>query len=597
MIRKYLITFLFCWGIIIPLSGQLDDAEAFEMALQAMEVHNPAAYLPLKDLQDKKIAFIQSPGHSFPYTLKYLNQYTSVAAVSPTDDLSFFNELIIGLPADLNLLSAANRAQLVLLAASYPSTLVFFGEKPEEEKKLNPFKNVKATIWTMETPVGQSLAAQYIFGGIGADLSWSGPRLGYGPPELVQMNATLLRDSIAAIVKEGIRAQAYPGAQVLVAHQGKIVYQEAFGYHTYDSLQAVRNDDVYDLASVTKVSSALAALMKWQGEGQFDLNATLADYYPDFKNSNKGDLPFRQMLAHNARLRSWIPYWQGTLKKQAKYPWKNRWSGSRTNDYRFKRRTLSKDSSAAYSIYLSDGLYQHRDFKEQMMKAIKKSPLNENPGYTYSGLLFYLLPDIVGQKAGMDYETFLKQTFYQPLGANSITYNPLRFYGKDRIVPTERDTFFRMTQIHGYVHDEGAAMMGGVSANAGLFSSANDLAKLFQMYMNYGEYGGERYIAASAVKEFARCQYCGEGNHRGLGFDKPLIEYDAVSSSVAQKASPDSFGHSGYTGTFVWVDPEADLLFVFLSNRVYPTRLNRKLYQLNIRPRIHKVLYDALETK
>jgi FKBP-type peptidyl-prolyl cis-trans isomerase len=179
----------------------------------------------------------------------------------------------------------------------------------------------------------------------------------------------------------------------------------------------------------------------------------------------------------------------------------------------------------------------------------------------------------------------------------TLRYNPTRFYPKERIVPTEQDTFFRLTQLHGTVHDEGAAMMGGVSSNAGLFGSANDLAKLFQMYMNEGQYGGEQLINAKALQEFTRCQYCGEGNRRGLGFDKPMIEYDEKASSVAEQASAASFGHSGYTGTFVWADPETDLLYIFFSNRVYPTRNNPKIYRLNIRPRIHTVLYESLEER
>jgi len=375
-----------------------------------------------------------------------------------------------------------------------------------------------------------------------------------------------------------------------------VIYHQAFGYHTYDSTRATQLTDIYDLASVTKVSSGLAALMKWYGEGDFDLEAPLKKYYPDFEGSNKADLPLRKILAHQARLRPWIPYWQGTLRGNAKYPWRRRWKSGVNNDFRFKWATLSPDSSARFPIYLSDGLYQHRNFRQEMMKAIRKSPLNEEPGYVYSGLFFYLLPDIVAEKAGMDYEAYLKENFYHPLGAYTLTFNPLRFYPKDRIVPTEVDTFFRMTTIHGYVHDEGAAMMNGVSGNAGLFSSANDLAKLFQMYMNKGSYGGQQFISEYALNEFAQCQYCPKDNRRGLGFDKPLIEYDARASSVAEAASPNSFGHSGYTGTFAWVDPDAELLFIFLSNRVHPTRNNRKLYQLNIRPRIHTVLYEAIKT-
>ena len=228
------------------------------------------------------------------------------------------------------------------------------------------------------------------------------------------------------------------------------------------------------------------------------------------------------------------------------------------------------------------------------MKAIMKSPLNETAEYRYSGLLFYLLPEIVEQRSGMPYEDYLSQTFYRPLGAYTLGFNPSRYFPRERIIPTERDSFFRMQLLHGYVHDEGAAMMGGLSANAGLFANAYDLAKIMQLYLNGGTYGGQQFFSASAIDTFTQRHYAAEGNRRGLGFDKPLLEYDEASSSVAEAASDSSFGHSGYTGTFTWADPEHDLLFIFLSNRVYPSRKNRGIYIRNIRPRIHSAIYEAL---
>ena len=457
-----------------------------------------------------------------------------------------------------------------------------------------------------------SVAAQIIFGGLGARAKMPAPlqntsfrrgdglesegglRLRYTPPAYAGMDAQLLEDSIRAIVEEGIRAGAFPGAQVLVAKDGNVVYHKAFGYHTYDSLQAVQATDIYDLASVTKISSALPALMRLHGQGKFDLDAPLKQYFPQLGRSNKDTLSFRSMLAHNARLPPWIPYWKGTLRGNARYPWKKRWDNERINDFRFRWCTFKTDSSARFPVYVTDSLWLHRNYKEKIYKAIRKSPLNEKEGYVYSGLLFYLLPEMVAELTGEDFERYLKKTFYHPLGAYTITYNPLRFFPQSRIVPTERDTFFRMALLHGRVHDEGAAMMGGVSGNAGLFASANDLAKLMTMYMNFGAYAGEQYIAEESAREFTRCQYCETGNRRGLGFDKPLIEYDPKDSSVAEAASPDSFGHSGYTGTFTWADPKNGLLYVFMSNRVYPTRDNPKIYRLNIRPRIHEVLYEAV---
>lgn len=470
----------------------------------------------------------------------------------------------------------------------------------------------KALLTTSDSHWGQSLAAQLIFGGspidnrlpvslsdqfpAGSGLAMAASRLGYAPAEATGLNAQLLRDSVVQLVQLGLDSMAYPGAQVLVAHKGKVVYHKAFGYHTYEQLRPVQTDDIYDLASVTKVSSALPALMQWYGQGQFDLDAPLPRYFDGFRRrSNKDELTYRQMLAHHARLRPWIPYWRGTLRGHGRYPWRRRWNPTRINDRRFRWKTFKAEPSEKYPIRITDSLWLHRDFKKKIYKAIRKSPLNEEPGYVYSGLLFYLLPDIVQDMAGKDFEEYLKETFYRPLGAHTITYNPLRYFDQTRIIPTEQDTFFRMQLLHGTVHDEGAAMMGGVSSNAGLFASANDLAKLFQMYMNYGQYGNRQFIAAKAVEEFTRCQYCEEENRRALGFDKPMIVYDST-SYVAEAASTRSFGHSGYTGTFVWADPKEELILIFMSNRVHPTRLNRKLYTLGIRPRLHAALYSAIES-
>jgi len=195
----------------------------------------------------------------------------------------------------------------------------------------------------------------------------------------------------------------------------------------------------------------------------------------------------------------------------------------------------------------------------------------------------------------LDYRTYLRENFYDPLGATTLGYRPLdRDFPLSRIIPTEVDTFFRMSVLHGVVHDEGAAMMDGISGNAGLFSTAEDLAKLYQMLLNGGTFNGRRYFRERTIAEFTRRHYAEEDNRRGLGFDKPLIEYDADASSVAKQASSRSYGHSGYTGTMVWADPEHDLLFVFLSNRVHPSRNRRAIYTLGIRPRVHTLLYEHL---
>lgn len=226
---------------------------------------------------------------------------------------------------------------------------------------------------------------------------------------------------------------------------------------------------------------------------------------------------------------------------------------------------------------------------------IKKSKVSDKKSYLYSGLSFYLYPELIQRITGKSFDQYLTDEFYKPLGAETLGFNAGEHFPLERIVPTEVDSFFRMETLHGVVHDEGAAMMLGVSGNAGLFANSMDLARVYQMLLNGGEYDGKRYLKTSTVEEFTKCQFCDAGNKRGMGFDKPLIEYDEARSSVAEAASAASFGHSGYTGTFVWADPANDLLFVFLSNRVHPTRDNRKIYSLSVRPRIHTLVYDLLQ--
>lgn len=407
-------------------------------------------------------------------------------------------------------------------------------------------------------------------------------------------------DSLALRVQEvlerGIEAGAYPGAQVLALHRGEKILHVTAGHHTYAGKRPVKKTDVYDLASVTKTSSGLLYLMQQYEAEQLDLDAPLGTLFPVWKGTDKGKRSLRSALAHRAGLLPWVPYWRGTLRGNARYPWKKKWDGARINDYRFRNRTLRRDSSRAYPTRIMDDLWLHRKYrKRNIYRAIRKSPLRAEGEYKYSGLLFYLLPDYVERNTGEDYRAYLRNNFYDRLGATTLGYRPLdRGIALDRIVPTQIDSFFRMDTLHGVVHDEGAALMNGVSGNAGLFAAGDDLAKLYQMLLAGGTYGGKRYFLPETISEFTRYQYPGEDNRRGLGFDKPLLEYDPDASSVAKSASPASFGHSGYTGTLVWADPEHDLLFIFLSNRVYPTRKRRALYQSGIRPTIHQMIYDAV---
>ncbi len=548
--------------------------EAYLEAAQSLVLlRNPNELIPLQRLDTLRIAVITKGLGEKNAFEEQLKSYTNISLF---DDLASlppegFN-LYIYARTDCLLSNDVDAAYLQLLGGKERLLTIVFDEEESRCNMMHVTDSSSVVYAPSSSDLHQSLAAQMIFGGtIG--------RLYYGPPSLVNMNGQLLADSIASIAQMGIDSGAFPGMQVLVVKEGCVIFHKTYGHHTYDQKRLVHSDDIYDLASISKVTTGLPILMQLYGQGRFDLDAPLKDYLPSFKKSNKADLKFREMLSHQARLKPWIPYWKSTIKKNGRFKW----------------RTFKRDSSARFPFRVTDQLYLHRKYKKKIYKAICKSKLNEKSGYRYSGLLFYLLPEITERLTGQPIDRYLRSQFYDRLGATTMTYYPRRSFPLDRIVPTEHDSLFRRQLLHGKVHDEGAAMMAGLSCNAGLFASANDLAKLMQLYLNKGSYGGERYIEAKAVEEFTRCQYCDQGNRRGLGFDKPLIEYHPQNSSTARDASPASFGHSGFTGTFTWVDPDKELIFIFMSNRVYPSRDRRKIYQLNIRPRIHQLIYDAME--
>lgn len=388
-----------------------------------------------------------------------------------------------------------------------------------------------------------------------------------------------MSQKLDSLIELGIDSLAFPGAQILVRYKDSIVFHKSWGYHTYDKTKKVANTDLYDLASITKVSSGLPILMKLYGEGRLNIDAPLKEYYPSLKHSNKKNLSLRKVLTHQARLKPYIVFWQKAKRKNGKY----------------KRRSFKLEQSKKYPVKITDSLFLHRKYVKKMQKEIRKSPLRSSQEYTYSGLAFLLMPEMISQLVAEPFEEYLYRHIYEPIGANRLYYNPLNNVSINEIVPTEYDSLWRKQLVHGTVHDEAAAMLGGVSCNAGLFGDAHSLSSLFQLYINSGRWNDQEIISERAVELFTSYQY--EHNRRGLGFDKPLREYNANQAYVAESASKKSYGHSGFTGTMVWADPEHDLIFVLLSNRVYPTRSHRKLYSLSLRPQMHQAVYDYILTK
>ena len=367
-----------------------------------------------------------------------------------------------------------------------------------------------------------------------------------------------------SIVNFGIQNKAFPGAQLLIYKKDSIQLK-SYGYHTYDSIVKVKNTDLYDLASVTKILAGTLAFMKLYELYDIDLNERVSKYLPLLKRSNKKKSSFKQVLSHSS---GWIPYiaHQNLIRK------KNR---------KFKTGTLKIKKSKRYPTQISDSLFLFKNYPKKIMRRIRKTDIKTVGEYLYSGLWFFLVPELTKQLSGLSFESFLKLHFYNPIKLQRLSFLPTRYFPKSEIVPTEYDNLFRKQLVQGWVHDEAAALMGGINGNAGLFANASSIAPLLELLLNKGSYNGKLLLKPETVKLFTQRAYPESTNRRALGFDKPSISEDE-DPYPSNLASPSSFGHSGFTGTFIWVDPSKDCFIIFLSNRVYPTRKQRALYKLGI---------------
>ncbi|SFR35621.1 CubicO group peptidase, beta-lactamase class C family [Robiginitalea myxolifaciens] len=392
-----------------------------------------------------------------------------------------------------------------------------------------------------------------------------------------------LYQKVDSLMSLAIGREAFPGAQVLVAYKGEKIYHKTFGFHTYDSLSPVAKGDLYDLASVTKITAGLPAVMKLQEAGIIALDDPLSETWkPWRRSSDKSELTWREILAHQAGLKPYIVFLSDVRHKRKPG---------------LKRKFVRTSASTRFSLQAYEDRFINRRFPKKMYRGINKSAVSSDKTYRYSGLAFLLIPEIVRQQTGLNFDTYLFENVYGPLGLSHTSFLPELRQPGARIVPTEQDTLYRNTLTRGWVHDENASLLGGVSANAGLFSTADDLAVIMQCFANYGRYNGKQIFDANLVEEYARVQYPENENRRGVGFDKPLLENASQSLNTAYPAplaSAKSFGHGGFTGTFVWADPENQLVFIFLSNRVYPDRSHRQLYELKVRTQLHQWFYEAL---
>lgn len=505
-------------------------------------------------------------------------------------------------------------------------------------------------------------------------------RLSYTIPELAGLQRESLYRDLDSVIYSGFKAHAYPGCVLQVAKDGKVIFNKAYGYHTYEdfpanfekesdvlssggfiddamdndmkkyvnpiqSVQAstqktelgkVVTNDIYDLASLTKITASALALMELVSEDKINVYGKLSDYLPSLKSSPMGSIILRDALTHRSGLKPWIPFWKdaidtmATMKKAfiqnpqlndlATYHVKKPgffkrlfgkkgtvsmdtiasvvnnptlWNLALNEHSRtWKKNIFSDRSSVIYSVPVAKNMFLNSNYINTIKQSIKDTPLGIPGVYAYSDLNFYFYPEMIQNLTGQSFESYLQKT-YSSLGSHNFIFNPWKTLSTKDIVPTEYDSIFRQQLLQGYVHDEGAAMMGGISGHAGLFGSANDVMKLMQMYLQGGTYGQKTYIKPNILKQFTSYQFPEEKNRRGLVFDKKDFVPDT--RNIPTLTSEQAFGHSGYTGTYTWVDPKYGLVYVFLSNRVYPTRNNNAINDLNIRATIGDILIKHIQ--
>lgn len=570
---------------------------------EAMTVaKNEDRLLPFKNLEKQKIAYMRLGDDSGADFLNMLRNYAEVTELTDVKsdslgDLSQYSSVIIGYhkvdnPWRKHDMSDAEKAMVRNLSAKTNTVLVSFA-KPYALETV-PLDKVNAlVVGYQNNKFAQEAAAQVIFGAIegkgklpvsinknfsvGTGIHTKAiDRLGFSTAANEGMDPNVL-SKIDAIAQRAIDKRYTPGIQVLVARHGKVVYQKSFGYHTYDKKTTVQNTDIYDLASLTKILGTLPVLVKMYDEHKVRMDSKLGQLVPAMKHTDKEDITFRDLLTHQSGLTAWIPFYKRTL----------------ADNNRPDPSLYSYFYTPEYPTQVSENLYIKKGYTDEMLKQIGESTLSTKKDYKYSDLGFIMMKEFIESKYHKPLDQVADSEYFSKIGAWRMTYNPLRKFDINVIPPTEEDNYYRYTTVQGYVHDMGAAMQGGVSGHAGLFGSALDVAKMMQLYLNKGEYGGDRFFSVNTFDAFNECVYCTKGSRRGVGFDKP--QKPGSAGPTCGCASMSSFGHTGFTGTMAWADPEKDLVYVFLSNRTYPDSNVNNLSKGNTREDIQQVIYESIK--
>lgn len=576
--------------------------KAIENALTVLK--NDRLIIPIKKIEKTKIAYVHMGDDTGTYFFNHLNKYAQVDWIKANsiteykEKLKEYDLTIIGFHKsnanpwkeykfsdhELTKLYEISRANKVILD-------VF--TRPYAINDIQSFSNINGILLSYQnSKISQELSAQLIFGSITAkgslpvsignqfpvnttNFTRIQKRLQYGTPESVGVNSIKLK-KIDSLVNYGINENMMPGAQVLVARKGKIIYNKAFGYHTQEKINKVSENDIYDLASLTKILATLPMVMKLVDDSTISLDTKIPELLPEYFATNKENITVKEMLSHYARIKSWIPFYLETLDS-LKLPDKKYYSKSKSNDF---------------EIQVANDLYVRNDMKDSIYLKIKESELYNRLRYKYSDLPFYILKEFLERHHNKQFKDLVQNELYQSIGANHTTFLPLEKFTLDMIPPTEIDQYFRMQKIHGFVHDQGAALLGGVSGHAGLFSNANDIAKIMQMYLWNGSYGNYQYIKSETIDLFNSCNFCDVDVRRGVGFDKPQLDDIGPTCGCI---SMNSFGHSGFTGTFTWADPDEEIIYIFLSNRTYPSADNKSIIENNLRSDIQGLIYESIE--
>ncbi|WP_256013320.1 serine hydrolase domain-containing protein [Desertivirga xinjiangensis] len=594
-------------SLVLFVSAEVPKKSSNVEWLRQMEVtaasmvllNNQAGVVPLENLSESRIASVNLGSVYSGEFDSILNKYAEVKSFSAqayerqsgsqslnklSSDLKFYNIIIVQVN-DVVLSDAGIQSFLADLDSEKDRQLIITMQG--DARSLKYLDSVSCPIlWTSDkSPVSANYGAQAIFGGaemyarlpygisekfkLGDGYSTTATRLKYTVPEELGIDGFELETSINKIMAKAIAQRATPGAAVMVVKDGKVIFNKAYGSHTYSNDPVAEPDkveDIFDLASVTKVSATTIAAMRLYEQGKLDLDESLGTYFPLARSTSKNSLSIKELMLHEAGLTPFIPFY----------------SSLKPTDH-------SSDSSSEYSVKVADGYYLRSNYYEDVMLPRMLTTRLESRGrYEYSDLSMYFIKEVIERQSMNRLDQYVLNEFYKPLGMHTAGFNPRNRFDKSRIVPTENDTYFRKTLVAGYVHDQGAAMAGGVAGHAGLFASANDLAILFQMLLNGGTYGGLQYFNPNTISLFTSKQ--SSTSRRGLGFDR---WNPATGSYPSELASPETYGHTGFTGTCVWVDPKFKLIYIFLSNRVHEQTAN-KLSSMNIRPAIQDAVYKAI---